>query len=159
MFVTNHVLSGVIIGQLLRRRPATAFVVGMGSHLLLDACPHWSCDTETPEGTERFLTAARRDGLLGLGAMAVAALSVDRQSRAATVAAMSGAVLLDMDKPVLHFTGRKAFPDVVNRIHKGVQNETPDGFRREVGYGAMFAAVAAALVRRARCLAPVEGQT
>ena len=30
MFVTNHVLSGVVIGRLLERRPVAAFVVGVG---------------------------------------------------------------------------------------------------------------------------------
>jgi hypothetical protein len=150
VFVTNHVLSGVIIGQALRGRPVTAFVVGVGSHLLLDACPHWGCATETPEGSARFLQVARRDGLLGLGTMAVAAATVDSESRSSTIAAMAGAALLDMDKPVLHFTGRRAFPEVINRIHKAVQNEVPDGLRNELGYGTAFAAVGAALARRPR---------
>jgi hypothetical protein len=157
VFVTNHVLSGVIIGQVLRRRPVTAFVVGVGSHLLLDACPHWSCNTESPEGVERFLTAAKRDGLLGLGAMAVSAVAAGRGTRTATVAAMTGAVLLDLDKPIFHFTGQKAFPELVNRIHKKVQNETPDGFRNELGYGAVFAALGAALVGRERSPEQSEG--
>ena len=34
MFVTNHVLSGVVIGRLLKRHPVSAFVVGVGSHLV-----------------------------------------------------------------------------------------------------------------------------
>jgi hypothetical protein len=150
VFVTNHVLSGVIIGQVLRGRPVAAFVVGVGSHLLLDACPHWGCATETPEGAARFLQVARRDGLLGLGTMAVAAVAVDQKSRMSTIAAMAGAALLDMDKPVLQFTGRRAFPEVVNRIHKVVQNEVPNGFRNELGYGTAFAVVGSVLARRAR---------
>jgi hypothetical protein len=36
MFVTNHVLSGVVVGRLLERHPVAAFVVGVGSHLALD---------------------------------------------------------------------------------------------------------------------------
>lgn len=158
VFVTNHVLSGVLIGQVLRRRPMTAFAVGVGSHLLLDAFPHWSCGSETPEDAERFLKAAQRDGLLGLGAMAVAALSVGRESRAATVAAMAGAVLLDLDKPILHFTGLRAFPDFVNRIHKAVQNETPNGLRNELVYGAAFATLGATLVGGPRRLPSVDRQ-
>ncbi len=44
MFVTNHVLSGVVIGRLLERHPVTAFVAGVGSHLALDMVPHWGCE-------------------------------------------------------------------------------------------------------------------
>ena len=44
MFVTNHVFSGVVVGRLLERRPVTAFVAGVGSHLVLDMVPHWGCD-------------------------------------------------------------------------------------------------------------------
>ncbi len=124
MFVTNHVLSGVLIGQALKRRPVAAFVVGIGSHLVLDAMPHWGCDDE-PDGTERFLQVAKRDGVLGLAAMAAAALAVDRSARLSTLAAMAGAALLDLDKPIEHFFGVRAFPDVVMRIHKGIQNESP----------------------------------
>ena len=43
MFVTNHVLSGVVIGRLLEQRPVTAFAAGVGSHLVLDWVPHWGC--------------------------------------------------------------------------------------------------------------------
>ncbi len=148
--MTNHVLSGVIIGQALPRRPVTAFVVGVGSHLVLDSIPHWSCDRSLPDADERFLTAAKRDGILGLAAMAGAALAADRRSRLATVAAMAGAALLDIDKPILHFIGVKPFPAVVNRIHVAVQRESPEGLRREFVYGASFASVGAALTARAR---------
>jgi hypothetical protein len=149
VFVTNHVLSGVIIGQALPRRPATAFLVGVGSHLVLDACPHWSCDRQRPEGDERFLKAAKRDGILGLAVMAVAALSVEKRSRMSTIAAMAGAALLDLDKPLQYFMGVNPFPEVVNRIHKGIQNESPKGLRNELFYGAAFSAAAIASGRRA----------
>jgi hypothetical protein len=148
VFVTNHVLSGVIIGQALPRRPATAFLVGVGSHLALDACPHWSCDRQRPEGDERFLKAAKRDGILGLAAMAVAAISAERRTRVSTIAAMAGAALLDLDKPLLYFIGVNPFPEVVNRIHKGIQNESPSGLRNEFLYGAAFSV--AAMVSRGR---------
>jgi hypothetical protein len=39
VIVTNHVFSGVVIGQLLARRPVIAFAVGVASHLALDAIP------------------------------------------------------------------------------------------------------------------------
>ncbi|HZM57790.1 MAG TPA: hypothetical protein VFC03_22510, partial [Acidimicrobiales bacterium] len=73
MFVTNHVLSGVLVGQVLADRPAAAaaaafaaaFAVGVASHLALNAVPHWGCDLAGVDGPERFLRVAKRDGLLG----------------------------------------------------------------------------------------------
>ena len=117
MFVTNHVLSGVIIGRLLKRRPVTAFVVGVGSHLALDMVPHWGCDMRSAEGRQLFLRIAKRDGLLGLLVMACAAGAVDRGSRKATIAAMTGAALLDADKPMVFYFRRNPFPRVVRQIH------------------------------------------
>ena len=134
MFVTNHVLAGVLIGQAMKRRPVTAFFVGVGSHLVLDAVPHWGCDFDVPGGPERFLRIAQRDGVLGLGAMATVALAVDRKSRLATVAAMAGAALLDLDKPFEHFFSLRPFPKFVTKIHKGIQNESTDGMPKELAY-------------------------
>jgi hypothetical protein len=150
VFVTNHVLSGVIIGQALPRRPFAAFVVGVGSHLLLDACPHWSCDRRVPEGDERFLRAAKRDGIIGLATMAVGAIAADHRTRVSTIAAMVGAALLDVDKPLLHFIGVNPFPEVVQRVHKGIQNESPNGLLNEVVYWSALASVGVATVASAR---------
>jgi hypothetical protein len=148
VFVTNHVLSGVAIGRALQRKPVTAFFVGMGSHLVLDAVPHWGCEGHGPEREERFRLAARRDGLLGLATMAAATLLVGKPERTATVAAMAGAVLLDLDKPVEHFLGWKPFPAAVRRLHGRVQNESPDGLAKEIAYGVALATVDAACIRR-----------
>ncbi len=150
MFVTNHVLSGVLIGQTMKGRPLAAFVAGVGSHLVLDAFPHWGCDFDAPDGPERFLRIARRDGLLGLAAMAAVTLAVDRKARVATVAAMAGAALLDLDKPVWYFFGVRAFPEVVIKIHKEVQNESFDGMPNELAYGAAFALADAAVITHGR---------
>ena len=153
MFVTNHVLSGVVIGRLLKRHPGTAFVVGVGSHLALDMVPHWSCDVRTTAGRQLFLKYAKRDGVMGLLAMACAAAAVDRQARTATVAAMAGAVLLDADKPAIHFLGRNPFPKAVRRIHSRAQNESPQGMPNEIVFGllcAMTDAVIAVDGRRRR---------
>jgi hypothetical protein len=139
MFVTNHVLSGALIGRMLERRPLTAFAVGVASHLALDAVPHWGCDTRRPGGAEKFLTMAKRDGVLGLTVMAAAALLATKQARTATVAAMAGAVLLDLDKPLLHFVGRNPFPFVVRRFHERVQNESEEGLPNEIRFGVAFA--------------------
>jgi hypothetical protein len=139
MFVTNHVLSGVMIGQAMKGRPVAAFLAGVASHLVLDAVPHWGCDFGAGEGMDQFMRIARRDGILGLGAIAVATVAVDRESRSATVAAMAGAAFLDIDKPIEHFFGVRPFPELVMRLHKAVQNESTDGMGREVGYGVLFA--------------------
>jgi hypothetical protein len=150
MFVTNHVLSGVVIGRLLKRHPATAFVVGVGSHLLLDMVPHWGCETRSIDGGQLFLRYAKRDGLLGLVAAASATGAVGRQARPATLAAMAGAVLLDMDKPLLHFWGRNPFPAWVRRIHAGVQRESPQGLPNEIAFGLSCVVVDVAIAVRGR---------
>jgi hypothetical protein len=150
VFVTNHVLSGALIGHVLRRRPATAFVVGVASHLALDAVPHWGCETRRSGGKEKFLTAAKRDGMLGLSAMAAVALAAPKQARPAAIAGMAGAVLLDLDKPLLHFFGWNPFPRVVRRLHEKVQNESPDGLPNEIRFGVGFAAADVALNVMAR---------
>jgi hypothetical protein len=141
MFVTNHVLSGALIGRTLERRPMVAFAVGLGSHLILDAVPHWGCDTRGPRGADRFLIVAKRDGLLGLTAMAAATLMATKPARTATVAAMAGAVLLDLDKPLLHFFGRNPFPVIVTRFHNWVQNESTQGLANEIRFGVACAAI------------------
>ncbi len=140
MFVTNHVLSGALIGRMFERRPVTAFAVGVVSHLALDAVPHWGCDTRRPGGAEKFLTVAKRDGVLGMAVMAAATLIASKRARTATVTAMVGAALLDLDKPLVYFVGRNPFPFVVRRFHERVQNESEDGLANEIRYGVAFAA-------------------
>jgi hypothetical protein len=147
VFVTNHVLSGVLIGQVLEENPVAAFAAGIVSHLALDAMPHWGCAQSTE--SQQFLTVARRDGVLGLLAMTGAVLVVNRRRRRATIAAMVGAVLLDLDKPLDHFFGRNPFPAAVQRFHVRIQNESPEGLPNELAYGMAFAAAdVAAVVRR-----------
>jgi hypothetical protein len=149
MFVTNHVLSGALIGRALERRPVAAFAVGVVSHLALDAVPHWGCKNDR----ERFLTVAKRDGVLGLTTMAAATLVATKSARPATVAAMAGAAFLDLDKPLLHFFGRNPFPGVVCRFHDWVQKESPRGLANEIRFGSACAAadvVAAVIARRGR---------
>jgi len=150
MFVTNHVLSGVLIGRALERRPVAAFVVGVGSHLLVDAIPHWGCDRSAPDAQERFLQVARRDGVLGLGIMAGAALAVGPKARPAVIAAMAGAALLDLDKPIEHFFGFYPFPDPVRRLHVWIQNESTAGLPKELAFGAVFAVADTLAVVRSR---------
>jgi hypothetical protein len=148
MFVTNHVLSGALIGQLVPDAPLAAFAVGVGSHLVLDAVPHWGCPPRREGEPDLFLRAAVRDGLVGAAVMAVVGLSVDRRRRPASVAAMLGAVLLDLDKPLGYFFGVNPFPEIVNRVHGMVQSESPEGMKNEIAAGAVLASANWLLVVR-----------
>jgi hypothetical protein len=134
VFVTNHVLSGVLVGQGLRGRPLSAFVAGVASHLVLDAIPHWGS-----AGHSDFMRVAKRDGVLGLAAIAAAMALVDRRSRTATLAAIAGAVVLDLDKPVSIYLKFDPFPEVVNRIHRRIQRERHDAMANELAWGVLFA--------------------
>ncbi|HEX9527847.1 MAG TPA: hypothetical protein VF951_10140, partial [Streptosporangiaceae bacterium] len=68
MLLTNHVLSGALIGAL-ARRPGPAFAAGVASHFVLDAVPHWG-----DWGSQRrFLRVAVPDGLISLATMGVIA--------------------------------------------------------------------------------------
>lgn len=127
-----------------------AFALGIGSHLLLDSVPHWGCDKTVEGGYGRFVSIARRDGLIGLAATAASIAAVDKRDRVATIAAIGGAVLLDLDKPALLLFGVNPFPRVVSRIHRRVQNESPDGLGREIGYGIALAAADVVSVTSAR---------
>ncbi len=148
MFVTNHVLSGALIGQLLPEHPAIACLAGLASHLVLDSLPHWGCDTTSPEGRERFLRVARWDGLLGLGAIAASVAAADRRARIATISAVAGAVVLDLDKPFAHFLGIAPFPRIVQKFHGRIQNESPEGLSKEFVWGAGFLAADVAVSSR-----------
>ena len=150
MLVTNHVLSGAVIGAVLRR-PVPAFAVGVASHFVLDSLPHWG----KWDSDRRFLAVAVADGLTGLAAMGVITRAVlrrqaaDRSEFAAyVVLGMVGAALPDMDKPAHIFFKRKLWPDVVNRFHGHIQNEAPNRFvSHELVAAAGFALSAAALLK------------
>jgi hypothetical protein len=161
VFVTNHALSGMLVGRLFKNRPGTAFAAGLASHLLLDTVPHWGCrvskigpkQKKASEGSglsTPFLTMAKRDGVLGLIVLAAGTLAVERPARNATVAAMAGAVVLDLDKPLYYFFGINPFPGVIQRIHGWVQNESPGGMRNELRFGAAFAVADVFTVIQAR---------
>jgi hypothetical protein len=154
VFVTTHVLSGVLIGAASRGRPTAAFVAGIGSHLALDSIPHWGCDQSIEGGYEKFLRVAKRDGLTGLAMTAAAVAAVGKRDRNATIAAIAGAVLLDLDKPFLFFFGVNPFPRLVVRLHSRVQNESPNGMGNEIAYGATFAAVDALTIAARRRSSP-----
>jgi hypothetical protein len=153
VFVTNHVLAGTIIGATCRRNAGLAFALGVASHVAMDLTPHWG---EKKPDPDRYLRVARRDGLLGLGAM-TAVLIAGVPPRRALLAGMLGAAVLDADKPGKHFFGRSPFPPFVDAFHSAIQRERPDLAPRELAYGAVLAAGAVAALIGQRRRAPSRG--
>jgi hypothetical protein len=144
MLLTNHVLSGALIGAL-TRHPAAAFAAGLTSHFVLDALPHWG-----KWGSDRrFLLAAVPDGLVGLAAMGAFAALAPAGRRPAVVAGMTGAALPDADKPAQLFFGRSPFPAAVDRFHGRIQREAPGRVHVEILAAFALAAAATAALRRA----------
>ena len=76
VLLTNHVLSGALIGAL-ARRPAPAFAAGVASHFVLDALPHWG----DWGSIRRFLQVAVPDGLISLAAMGTLAALAPAERR------------------------------------------------------------------------------
>ena len=146
MLVTNHVLSGAVIGAAVRS-PWLAFPLGVVSHFALDATPHWGkWDDDT-----QFLRVAVADGLVGLAAMGAATAAARPALRAGVVAGMVGAALPDLNKPSQLFFGRSPFPQSVDAFHALIQDEAPHRFRsHEVVAGALFAVGVAVLGRGLR---------
>ncbi len=127
MFITNHVLSGALIGLAAPRRPAKVALVAVGSHFVLDAVPHWGIDDDA-----KFRKVAIVDGLVGLATMRAVMGAVPRGTRVAVLAGMLGAALPDADKPALMFVGRSPFPALVDRFHQRIQRESAHGIRTEI---------------------------
>ncbi|HLJ99609.1 MAG TPA: hypothetical protein VKU39_06835 [Streptosporangiaceae bacterium] len=147
MLVTNHVLSGALIGALVRR-PVPAFLLGVASHFALDMVPHYG-DPGVDQRT--FLKVAVPDGLAGLAAIAILATAAAPAKRTAVLAGMAGAALPDLDKPSKLWFGRSPWPEAVNHFHGAIQNEAPERFTREMATIAAFATVSlAAVVRDSR---------
>jgi hypothetical protein len=142
MLVTNHVLSGAIIGAT-THRPVHAFVLGVGSHFVLDWMPHWG----KFGGGRRMLRVAVPDGLIGLAVMAAMAAVAPRERRAAVLAGMAGAALPDLDKPSRLFFGRSPFPRAVDRFHAGIQHEKSRRAHYEATAAVIFGSVALAILR------------
>ena len=145
MLLTNHVLSGALIGAL-TRRPVVAFAAGVASHFVLDAMPHWG----KWQDQRHFLRVAVRDGLISLAAIGAFAAVSSPDRRLAVVAGMSGAALPDMDKPVRLWFGRSPFPAAVDRFHSRIQHEAPHRVRLELAWAAAFAAAALTALRGSR---------
>ena len=142
MLVTNHVLSGAVLGAAVRN-PWLAFPLGFASHFALDAFPHWG----RWDSHERFMRVAVTDGLTGLAAMGAATAAARPEQRVSVLAGMAGAALPDLNKPSNVFFGRSPFPKRMDAFHGRIQDEAPDRFRsHELVAGAVFVAGFAALV-------------
>jgi hypothetical protein len=118
MLVTNHVLSGALIGAL-TGRPDAAFTAGVASHFALDSIPHlgdWASQRQ-------FLSVAVPDGLTGLAIMAGLTAATPPSRRLSVLAGMAGAALPDIDKPTRLFFGKSPWPAAVDRFHAVIQNE------------------------------------
>jgi hypothetical protein len=152
MLFTNHVLSGAAIGALVRH-PLPAAAIGVASHFVFDALPHWG----KWESDRQFLRVAVVDGLTGLAATAaLGRLALAGQgdgTAAAVLAGMAGAAVPDLDKPVSILFKHRLWPRAVNEFHSRIQNEAPRRFvSHELTAAAVFLAVAALSLRRgARC--------
>jgi hypothetical protein len=140
MLVTNHVLSGAVIGAT-TRRIVPAFLLGIASHFALDAVPHWGDRNLT------LMQVAVPDGLTGLAVMGAMTAVAPRGRRAAVLAGMAGAALPDLNKPSKVFFGRSPFPQSVERLHKVIQDEAPHRFKYELAVAVACCAAAVVLLR------------
>jgi hypothetical protein len=143
VLLTNHVLSGALIGAL-ARRPAAAFAVGVASHFALDAVPHWGDWVST----RHFLRVAVPDGLISLAAVGAIAALAPAERRPAVVAGMAGAVLPDLEKPTTLWFGWSPFPAAVDRFHVHIQREAGGRAHVEVLAAGAFAVAALTALRR-----------
>lgn len=131
MLITNHVLSGALLG-LAARGPGTAVGMGLVSHFVLDAVPHFGVREE------HLMRAAVPDGLLGLATIAVIATRTPPAHRVRVLAGIVGACLPDLDKPGRQFFDASPFPAAVDRFHAGIQSESLHRFPVEVVAAAVF---------------------
>jgi hypothetical protein len=127
MFITNHVLSGALIGLAAPRRPAAVALVAAGSHFALDSVPHWG-----NKDPALFRKVAIVDGLVGLATMRAVMGTVPRGTRVAVLVGMLGAAFPDSDKPAMMFFGRSPFPTPVDQFHVRIQRESGHGIRTEI---------------------------
>lgn len=145
MLVTNHVLSGALIGAT-ASGPGQAFGLGVASHFVLDAVPHWG----NWRDRQQFLRVAVRDGLTGLAVMGAVTAVAPAERRLTVLAAMAGAALPDADKPCKLVFGRSPWPGFVNRFHGGIQRESLRRAPVEVAAATLFATAALTVILRAR---------
>ena len=144
MLITNHVLSGAVIGAVapdVRQAAALGFL----SHFVLDGLPHFGVDDE------HLLKVAVPDGLVGLAAIALVARATPRDRLLPVLAGIFGACLPDLDKPGRVFFDRSPFPAWFDAVHARIQDEEVHRFTVELASAAVFSgALRALLPRRSR---------
>jgi hypothetical protein len=153
VLLTNHVLSGALIGTL-ARRPLPAFAAGVASHFVLDAVPHWG----DWDSTRTFLRVAVPDGLISLALIGAFAAASGPERRLAVVAGMAGAALPDVDKPTTLWFGWSPVPAAVDRFHSRIQREAWERFPVELIAAGTFAAAALTALRRTRRVRRAQGR-
>ena len=118
MILSTHAVLGAAIASFLPSHPITAFVLGFGSHFVLDAIPHWDYPIRSPSvdpmigAPLKFDRALLRDAVtIGSDALfgTIAALSIFASP------AMSWVVLLGAVGAML--------PDVLQFIHARFPHE------------------------------------
>ena len=143
VLLTNHVLSGALIGAVVRR-PVPAFAAGVASHFVLDAVPHWG----DWGSIRRFLQVAVPDGLIALTAMGTFTALAPPERRPAVLAGMIGAALPDLDKPTRLWFDFTPWPRAVDEFHQRIQPEASGRAHIELLAAAGFGAAAVAALRR-----------
>lgn len=145
MLVTNHVLTGALVG-LACPGPVSAFVAGVASHAVLDVVPHWG---DRP--IDEVMPIAVADGLTGLTAIAVVWRRTPSRHRLRVLAGMAGASVPDLDKPGRVLLGASPFPGAVDDLHARIQTrESADRMPQEVVVGLGATAVLGLVLRRLR---------
>ncbi len=141
MLITNHVLSGAVIGAV---APDVGQAVSLGflSHFVLDGLPHFGVDDE------HLMKVAVPDGLTGLAAIGVIVRATPRDRMAPVLAGIFGACLPDLDKPGRQFFGRSPFPRWFDAVHARIQDEEVHRFTVEVAAAAVFAVALVSLLPR-----------
>ena len=147
MLITNHVLSGALVGRV-APGPTAAFGLGVLSHFVLDAIPHWGNKGDIRDN----LGVAVPDGLIGLSTMAWVVAITAPEDRVRVLAGMAGACLPDLDKPTTVFFGGSPFPPRFDAFHSDIQRESPRRMPQEVLVALAGAAAVALHTRRGRRL-------
>jgi hypothetical protein len=145
VLLTNHVLSGALIGAL-ARRPLPAFAVGVASHFAMDAVPHWG-DWGSRRG---YLRVAVADGLVSLAVTGAVAAVSPADRRLAVLAGMAGAALPDLDKPTVVWLDWSPYPSAVTRFHGRIQDEARGRLPYEVLAAGACATALLLVLRRPR---------
>ena len=136
MFITNHVLAGALAGTASARAArCSRSCVGFATHVAMDMTPHWGNPTI---GRDGFFAVAKRDGILGLGVVAlVTAAGRAAAHRAAGRDRRRGDARRRQAGEF--FFGFNPLPRWLDRFHKRIQRESPEGMRTEVAAGVALA--------------------